>query len=613
MSSNTELDEAEGVPKRALIYLRVSSAQQADKDFDKEGFSIPAQREACKREADKLGAEVVDEYSDRGESAKTTKRPALRAMLDRLTRGDIDYVIVHKVDRLARNRADDVEIVMAIRQAGAQLVSVTENIDETPSGLLLHGIMSSIAEFYSRNLAAEVMKGTTQKAKNGGTPFRAPVGYLNCRIEVDGREVRTIKLDPERAPLVREAFALYASGDFSLMELAAVMEERGLRTRPTRKAAARSLKAKDWQVVLRNRYYIGEVGYAGKVYPGRHDPLVDEATFQEVQDLLTSKKVSGERPWRHFHHLRGSIYCAECGRRLIYSKATGNGGEYEYFVCGGKQHGNCTQSAHRVSAVEVAVEEHYATKELSEHEREAIRAALRNQVEATTVLAAEKVAEAELQLTRLEKEERKLLTAHYADQVSEALFTSEQERIRRERVGLTRRIENLSIEHEDVLVALDQALELTDDIQRAYMQAGPQERRLFNQGLFERLEIDTEEVATEKLAEPFAQLARLGQNWDNSPSRQLPSAEAVAGGKAKTSDPIAEVGGLNVEKLMELGGFEPPTSWVRSKGSVSTVQIPKPVICRQNLKHAVHQTGRYLGGYAGIYTRICGDSGTNRH
>jgi DNA invertase Pin-like site-specific DNA recombinase len=140
--------------KRAVIYLRVSSAQQADKDYDPEGFSIPAQREACHRKAETLDATVAAEFVDRGESAKTAKRTGLQAMLLRLGEEDIDYVIVHKVDRLARNRADDVAIVMHIRQCGAQLVSVSENIDETPSGLLLHGIMSSIAEFYSRNLAS---------------------------------------------------------------------------------------------------------------------------------------------------------------------------------------------------------------------------------------------------------------------------------------------------------------------------------------------------------------------------------------------------------------------------------------------------------------------------
>jgi DNA invertase Pin-like site-specific DNA recombinase len=265
-----ETNEKPAAPKRALIYLRVSSAQQADKDFDAEGLSIPAQRGACQREAASLGAEIADEYIDRGESAKTAKRPALRAMLDRLQRGDIDFVIVHKIDRLARNRADDVEIVMAIRKCGAQLVSVTENIDETPSGLLMHGIMSSIAEFYSRNLAAEVMKGTTQKAKNGGTPFRAPTGYCNSRELVEGREVRVVTLDPERAPLVREAFVLYASGDYSLSELEAVMDERGLRSRPTRKYPSRALRAKDFQSMLRNNYYLGIVSYAGKTYQGRH-------------------------------------------------------------------------------------------------------------------------------------------------------------------------------------------------------------------------------------------------------------------------------------------------------------------------------------------------------
>lgn len=96
-------------------------------------------------------------------------------------------MIVHKVDRLARNRVDDVEINLAIRAAGATLVSATENIDETPKGMLLHGIMSSFAEYYSRNLATEVLKGMGQKAKGGGTVGMAKIGYRNVRaISVKG-------------------------------------------------------------------------------------------------------------------------------------------------------------------------------------------------------------------------------------------------------------------------------------------------------------------------------------------------------------------------------------------------------------------------------------------
>jgi site-specific DNA recombinase len=173
--STTANDAAVGTEqsKLAFIYLRVSTADQAHGADAAEGYSIPAQREACARKARDIGAVVVAEFADRGESARSAARPELQRMLKQLAEHkDVDYVIVHKVDRLARNRADDVEIQLAIQHAGAQLVSVTESVDGTPSGQLLHAIMAGIAEFYSANLATEILKGSTQKALMGGTPIR---------------------------------------------------------------------------------------------------------------------------------------------------------------------------------------------------------------------------------------------------------------------------------------------------------------------------------------------------------------------------------------------------------------------------------------------------------
>jgi hypothetical protein len=127
----------------AILYLRVSTKEQAERGGEAEGFSIPAQREAGLRKAAQLSATVVAEFVDAGESARSTDRPDLQRMLTCLAdHPTVRYVIVHKVDRLARNRVDDVAINLAIQQAGASLVSCTENIDETPSGILLHGIMS---------------------------------------------------------------------------------------------------------------------------------------------------------------------------------------------------------------------------------------------------------------------------------------------------------------------------------------------------------------------------------------------------------------------------------------------------------------------------------------
>lgn len=147
----------------AIIYLRVSTKDQATRNGLEEGLSIPAQREAAQRKADQLGAVIVKEFIEPGESAKTVRRRALQQMLDYVANNPVRYCIINKVDRLARNRLDDAIIHSTLRAANISLVSVTENIDETPSGMLMHGILASIAEFYSLNLAQEVLKGMTQR------------------------------------------------------------------------------------------------------------------------------------------------------------------------------------------------------------------------------------------------------------------------------------------------------------------------------------------------------------------------------------------------------------------------------------------------------------------
>jgi DNA invertase Pin-like site-specific DNA recombinase len=127
-------DSGEPVLKTAVTYLRVSTADQATRGGREEGFSIPAQREANTRKAASLGATIVEEFVDAGESATSAKRPELQRMLAYVREHPVDYCIVHKLDRLARSRADDVAIHFALKQAGVTLVSTNENIDETPRG-----------------------------------------------------------------------------------------------------------------------------------------------------------------------------------------------------------------------------------------------------------------------------------------------------------------------------------------------------------------------------------------------------------------------------------------------------------------------------------------------
>ncbi len=118
----------------AVSYLRVSTREQAERGGTEEGFSIPAQREANARKADELGARIVREFIDAGESARSADRDGLQDMLAFIAATRTTFCIVHKLDRLARNRTDDVKIHEALISAGATIVSATESIDQTPSG-----------------------------------------------------------------------------------------------------------------------------------------------------------------------------------------------------------------------------------------------------------------------------------------------------------------------------------------------------------------------------------------------------------------------------------------------------------------------------------------------
>ncbi len=572
--------------KRAVSYLRVSSAGQADKDYDPEGFSLPAQRRGCESKAESLEATIVDEFLERGESAKSRdRRPALRAMLERVQRGDIDYVIVHKIDRLARNRMDDVLIVQEIRAAGATLVSVSENVDETPGGMLLHGVIASISEFYSQNLSNEVKKGTREKARKGGTPHRAPLGYLNVFDSVEGRTIRTIAVDPVRGPLITRAFKLYATDSYTLAELATLLEAEGPRNRPPRNAVPQPVGVNRLSEILRSDYYIGVVRYAGKVSEGRHPHLVDRVTFDKVQTILEAHKQSGERNWKHHHYLRGTLYCSECDSRLYYTKAKGNGGIYEYFSCAGRQHGTCRQPHHRVAAVEEAVEREYLKIEFSGAQRESIRTAIRERVSALEEASAPERSRVKAELQQLAAQEKKLLRAHYDDEISPELFKSEQSRIQRERADAEHELSLLEVDHREALEHLDYALALTDNVHSAYQVARPGIRRLLNQAIFEWIKIEREDAIEAELAEPLASLhsddlapIRDG-NLDSPPKLKTPASLAQNGGSdVRLLLPIPSVttyrDGSYVESLVRMRGLEPPRGCPH--GDLNAARLPIP-------------------------------------
>jgi site-specific DNA recombinase len=207
------------------------------------------------------------------------------------------------------------------RQRGVTLISATESVDDTPVGQLMHGILATFNEYQSRESGADIAYKMGQKARNGGTIGRARLGYLNHTDRTDGRDIRTIIIDPERAPLVRLGFELFAADNLTLDELSERLYQQGLRTRPTARHPAQRVSISKLARMLRDRYYLGYITYRDEELPGRHEPLIDQHLFDRVR------------------------------RR----------DEYTYFFCRNRQQGTCPAPYVNVAVAEQAVERYYTT------------------------------------------------------------------------------------------------------------------------------------------------------------------------------------------------------------------------------------------------------------
>ena len=554
-----------GLHATAIIYLRVSTRDQAERGGEAEGFSIPAQREACLRKAEALGATVVEEFVDAGESAKSANRPDLQRLLRYIREQHVGYVIVHKIDRLARNRMDDVEIHAALSAAGSTLVSCTENIDETPSGMLLHGIMSSIAEFYSRNLATETRKGMRQKAKNGGTPGMVPFGYLNVRIRDEaGREIRTVVTDEERAKWVSWLYEQYATGEWTALSLRDELERRGVRSQPRPKKPAGPLSVSQIDSILKNRYYLGLVSFEGAEYPGKHEQLISEELFQRVQAVRRSRHDAREKPQVRAHYLKGSVYCGQCGEPLSLEYSRNRLGTlYRYFYCLGRQgrlKNGCTFRAVQVHQVEQLVEDHWASVTLSDATCQAIRELVWEHLRAVLPEQAQARERADRQLAALRAESTKLLQAHYADAISLDMLKAEQQRIALAKAGAERQLADAQASEQHLEQQLDRVLALLGQAQRHYLASNSQARRYLNQGVFERIYLDDDEVVGSDLTLVFQRV--LSDNL-----KQTLSAERRTQSQPVGNNGLSLVGGTSMEDAG--AGSEPAMLPARHRRAVA--------------------------------------------
>ena len=318
----------------AALYARVSSDRQ---DVD---LSVSAQLRALKDYAGANGYSVAREYVDEAESGLVADRPQFREMIEEGSKpkAPFDVILVWKFSRFTRKREHAVAFKSMLRRKGIRVVSITEQAEDNATGRLLEGIIESVDEFYSENLAQEVVRGMRESASRGFfLGSTAPFGYKRVKVNDGGKERPTLEVDPATAPVVREIFEKSLRGS-GLKEICKELNDRGVTNR-----------GKRWykgtlHYVLRNEAYTGTAVW-GRTSKGEktQDPvrvegawpaLISRELFDDVQQAMRERAPKVRRPARVGSRflLSGLLKCGVCGRP--YSAQGAKSGQFAYYICG---------------------------------------------------------------------------------------------------------------------------------------------------------------------------------------------------------------------------------------------------------------------------------------
>ena len=261
----------------AVIYVRVSTKEQI------ENLSLPTQLRACEDYCRRHGYEILERFHEEGESAKTTERTQLQALLKycRTRKGNVHVVVVYNLTRFAREKYDHFALRAHLQSLGISLRSATEPIDDTSTGKLMEGVLAAFAQFDNDVRSDRTCARMRAALALGRWTFPAPLGYLNA----PKWSKTSLVHDPERGPLVRRAFEELATGHYTKQEVIARATEAGLHSRKGLRLSPQSFGQ-----MMRNPIYVGRVESPdyGVSTQGDFEPLVDEATFYPPRQCSTA-------------------------------------------------------------------------------------------------------------------------------------------------------------------------------------------------------------------------------------------------------------------------------------------------------------------------------------
>ncbi len=303
--------------KNGIIYCRVSSLEQV------EGTSLESQEKVCREFCAREHISVLKVFVEKGESAKTADRTEFMNAINFCSdkKNAVDYFVVYKLDRFARNQADHITVRETLKKYKTELKSVTEPISDSPVGKMMEGILSAFAEFDNNVRTERSVNGMKERIKQGIWVWPAPMGY--CRITKGA----SLTPHPTYAPYIKMIFEEYAKGIHTFDSLAKYVTEKGFLMKNGKPAIPQLMEK-----IIRNPLYCGRIRVWDMEYKGAFEPLITERLFDQCQASGKRRPKTPRLAKNNDFPLRKMAVCEFCQTSLTGSKATGRQGQkYPYY------------------------------------------------------------------------------------------------------------------------------------------------------------------------------------------------------------------------------------------------------------------------------------------
>lgn len=473
-------------------YIRVSTAKQG------KGVSLVEQKSAITIYAKRHNLTVVRWFEEL-ETAAKSGRPVFSKMVALLKKKNIAGVIIHKIDRSARNMRDWSDLTEMADVFGLQIHFVQESVNLLKDNDRLSADMQAVvASHYIRNLRQETIKGLYGRLKQGIYPFNAPIGYLN-----DGSGKPKI-IDPIKGPLVKKIFRLYLTEQLGIIDLANYMYKEGLRNNREGKVTKNGISK-----ILNNPFYAGIMKVKGKTFLGKHEPLISVNQFELAQNILIGKTTSKAR--KHDFTYSRLIKCAGCGRSLIGEVQKG----INYYRCHTK---SCSFKCIREDSFEKNILDLLENLELSKKEADMLKKYVLHQLSKNEGLKKKRKLSIDLQISQTENKIDQLLDLLLNGVIETEAYEQKNQNLLIQLQKFKKHRESINVGNRYFEQRLEEFIELTLGLHSSYIKASKEKKRYTVKKVASNLQISPIEVDF-KLPRVYWELTKRNGNQFCDPER----------------------------------------------------------------------------------------------